>query len=295
MKANPVGTAIKTGSGVRVFLLTALLLPWSLVATGVMAGSQQPAADDERPVVRLSPGIREIPRTSGYSDIARAELNNFLVDNRLVDIAEYERAPHIVSNVDDGLVIGAGDEVFVRGQWQSPARSWGVYRRGNTYRDPISGELLGQEVRRLGTAEIVAVENDDVRRMRIRDSREELQAGDRLMLQTGAALDLYFSPASPSVPVRGTIVSTVTDSSFAAQYDTVLINLGERNGLREGHLLTVYSAPRVRQDPVSGVSLATPEQEAATLMVYRVFDRASYGIIMNSTRPSSAGDAVASQ
>jgi len=293
MNAKPAMSAEMTGPGVKVFLLLVLLLSGSMGAMTVSAGNQQPAVGDDRPVVRLSPRMRELPRTTGYSDIARAELNNFLVNNRLVDVADYERAPYIVSNVDDSLVIGSGDEVFVRGQWRSSARNWGVYRSGNTYHDPVTGELLGQEIRRLGTAEIVAVENDDIRRMRIRDSREELQAGDRLLLQDSAALELYFSPARPPEPVRGRVVSMIGESSFAAQYDTVLINLGERDGLQEGHLLTVYSASRLRPDPVSDGSLAMPEQEAATLMVYRVFEKASYGIIISSTRPGTTGDTVA--
>ncbi len=272
-------------------LLLAMLLP---PQAGAQEGASASAAQaGDRSVVRLSPQVRELPRNGDYARIARAELNNFLLDNRLESLEAYERAPYIVANTDDSLVIGAGDEVFVRGQWTSPARSWGIYRRGNAYEDPLSGESLGQELRRIGTAEIVAVEGEDMRRVRIRNSRTEVQPGDRLMLQDSAPLDLYFHPSDPQQPVRGLVVSLMAESQFAAQYDTVLLNLGTRDSIREGDRLTVFSAPDLRTDPTTDQTLAMPEREAASVMIYRVFEKASYAVILASTRPVGAGDSVA--
>jgi hypothetical protein len=274
-----------------LLVLLTLIVPPEARAQG--SASASAASAGERSVVRLSPQVREMPRNGGYARIARAELNNFLLDNRLESLDAYERAPYIVANADDSLVIGAGDEVFVRGQWTSPARSWGIYRQGNAYVDPLSGESLGQELRRIGTAEIVAVEGEDIRRVRIRNSRVEVQPGDRLMLQDSAPLDLYFTPSDPQQAVRGRVVSLMGESQFAAQYDTVLLNLGTRDSIREGDLLTVFSAPDLRTDPTTDRALAMPEREAASVMIYRVFEKASYAVILGSTRPVGAGDNVA--
>jgi len=275
-----------------VAVIMAMVLGMPLDAQAQENASQGATSAGERAVVRLSPQVRELPRNGGYARIARAELNNFLLDNRIEALEAYQRAPYIVANVDDSLVIGAGDEVFVRGQWIGSDRSWGIYRLGNAYQDPVSGESLGQELRRIGTAEIVAVENEDIRRVRIRNSRIELQSGDRLMLQDSAPRELYFHPANPQQAVRGQVVSLMGESQFAAQYDTVLLNLGDRDNIREGDLLTVFSAPDVRTDPTTNETLAMPEREAASVMVYRVFEKASYAVILGSTRPVSAGDSA---
>lgn len=248
-----------------------------------------------RPTVRLSPQMRSLSREDAIETIPRAVIDNFLIDNIIMPLDAYEAAPYIVSGTEDSLILGAGDEVFARGDWPAGVNSWDIYRSGTVWYHPESGELLGNELRRLGEARIVAREGgDDIRRVHIRRSREELKPGDRLMIRQTAALDTHFFPRAPATAIQGSIISLLGEDSLASQYDSVLIDTGAEAGLRNGDLLDVYLGDRRVPDPVSGEQLSLPRQQAARLMIYRTFDRLSYGIILSSTRPVSTGYEVRS-
>ncbi len=246
----------------------------------------------DRRVVRLSPQVRESPLNSAIDAIPRSVIDNFLVQNRVVPVERYRNAPYLVSSTDDNLMIGAGDEVFVRGDWSGDVDTYAIYRLGREYRDPDTDEMLGQEIRRLGLAEIIANEGGDLRRALVRRSNAELEAGDRLMERQATVLDTQFFPQPPDEQVEGRILALLDQDSMASQYDTVVLDLGERDGVAEGDLLRAYEADRSMQDPVTDEQVSLPGNETATLMVYRRFEKLSYAIILTSLRPTRAGFAV---
>ncbi len=243
---------------------------------------------EARRTVRLSPEVRSTPREEAIPAIPRAVLDNFLVDNLIVDLADYENAPYIVSAAEENLIIGAGDQFYARGDWPETSGNWDIFRMGLPWSD-ADGELLGHEALRLGSARVVAHEGGQMRRLQVRRSREELKAGDRLMLAPTEALDLYFFPRPPQVEVRGRVLSLLAEDSVSAQYDSLLMDIGQSDGLRMGDLLRVYLADRQVADPVTGEVVSLPRQQAAQVLVYRVFDGLSYGIILSSTRPVEIG------
>lgn len=245
--------------------------------------------DSDRPVVRLSPQMRSAPMDEQIPAIPRALVENFLVDNIVIDPARYAEAPYILGSTGDNLVIGSGDEVLARGDWQDGIRTWGIYRRGESFHDPDTGELLGHEGLRLGQAIIIDSRGDDIRRLNIRQSRQELQAGDRLMTRDAEGVDLYYFPSAPASAVEGRVLSLLGEVGMAAQHDSVLISIGARQGLREGDVLAIHPADQPLIDPVTGEALSVARDRSATLLVYRLFDRLAYGLIVDSTEPVSVG------
>ena len=88
---------------------------------------------------------------------------------------------------------------------------------------------------------------------------------------------------------------------MVGQYQVVVINRGSSHGLEPGHVLAIYhTGPRVK-DPKSrdvsmhggvGGNVQLPDWKAGTFMVFKTFDRISYGLVMESETPIRTDDRV---
>lgn len=250
----------------------------------------------DRQVVRLSPQVRSQPRNEAIPAISRDTISHFLVDNLVVDPQEYRESPHILESVDDNLVISPGDTVLARApgdDWESGVQQFDIIRLAGAYEDPDSGELLGHQGLRIGQARLQAEHagesSDGMRRLQILRSREEVKAGDRLMPRRESAVSTQYLPRPADSGLQGSVLELLAESSLAAQYDSLLVSLGAEDGLREGDLLTVRAADRPVEDPLTGETLVAAGQPVGTLLVYRVFDRLGYGLVLEGTAPVSAG------
>jgi hypothetical protein len=94
---------------------------------------------------------------------------------------------------------------------------------------------------------------------------------------------------------------------MASQLDTVVVDAGERQGLTIGNILAVkqvgeqiVDTTERGQKPLFQRLFATaanetvemPGQEVGTVLIYRVFDHLSYGLILTSSEPARLGDMV---
>lgn len=245
-----------------------------------------------RQVVRLSPQVRETALLSPIPVIARQALRGFLAENRIIEKATYESAPYILASATDNLIMGAGHEAYVRGDWASNVNHYEVFRLGAAYMDNESDELLGQEAIYLGEINIVADEGDGLKRAMIVSSKEELRAGDRLLPRETSPIDPSFFPTTPSSTMQGQIIGLLNDESKAAQFESIVIDLGARDGLKVGDILSIERAMPSVRDPISNKPVALPATEIGLVLTYRTFEKLSYGVILSLTQPSAVGDAV---
>jgi hypothetical protein len=75
------------------------------------------------------------------------------------------------------------------------------------------------------------------------------------------------------------------------QYDVVVIDRGEREGLVSGNVLAIYGAVRWRRTDRQRYGSAASER-AGLLMVFRVFEKVSYGLVLATERPLAILDEV---
>ena len=76
------------------------------------------------------------------------------------------------------------------------------------------------------------------------------------------------------------------------QFQVVVMNRGARNGLAPGDILTVFQSGEVVKDRVEGGRVKLPDEDAGTVMVFKVYDRIGYGLVMEATMPIHVMDAV---
>lgn len=120
---------------------------------------------------------------------------------------------------------------------------------------------------------------------------QEAKTGDRL-LPAAVDVPLNFFPRTPSTTVDGRIISVVGGVSLIGQYQVVVMNRGSGNGLSVGDVLTVFQTGKVVEDRFRGGKVKLPDEAAGTVMVFKTYDRISYGLVMEATQAIHIHDAI---
>ena len=243
---------------------------------------------------RLQPSARIEPIESAIPAIPAESIRGYLKDHRVVQEAELAIAPRIIAGEDNHVVLGAGSNAYARGNFSNQnVEAFSIYRRGQIYKDPETGEVLGLEAQGIGLARQIGLQGD-IATMELDRTSEQVRIGDVLLPTEDRMLVTRFFPKSPDSPVKGQILAVSGGVSQVGQYSVVVINRGERDKLAVGDVLMVNKAGAVVVDRVKGDKVRLPDERAGTMMVFRTFEKMSYALIMRATRPLSVGDKFSS-
>ncbi|MBJ7274941.1 LysM peptidoglycan-binding domain-containing protein [Marinobacter salarius] len=240
-------------------------------------------------VVKLSPKVRSEPIDTPIPAIPLDAISSFLTDTRIVDVEALNGAPYVLEGEDGRIITGAGDRIYARGE--KPADNVGVFRRSKEFRDPETGEFLGLEARSIARGEVIA-ENKDVLTLRLKQSNEEVRIGDRLLVGEERRITTSFVPSSPDSDIEAQMISVDGGVSQIGQFDVVAINRGEREGLKPGNVMAVLKSGNLVRDPITNETIELPSERAGLMMVFQAYEKMSYGLILQATRPLSVGDKV---
>ncbi|CAG8870668.1 hypothetical protein PS726_01976 [Pseudomonas fluorescens] len=267
--------------------LLALLL---LASAGLAYGQVQ--LREEIPTIKLSPQVRSSPVTEAIPGIALKSINSFLLSNRIVDKAEdFDKAPYIVAGNAERVLSGAGDRIFARGHFDPAQPAYGIFRQGKVYTDPQSKEILGINADDVGGGEVVAIEGD-VATLELQRTTQEVRIGDRLFSGEEHMINSNFTPSAPSHEINGLIIDVPRGVTQIGELDVVTLNKGLRDGLAEGNLLAVMKTGETVRDRITGQPLKIPDERAGLLMVFRTYDKLSYGLVLSASRSLSVMDKV---
>ena len=241
--------------------------------------------------VHLDPQVRMTPIERAIPSIPLEAVNAFLNRGRVLADADFKNAPYVLAGKDSHIVTGAGDEIYGRGKFNPDITGYGVYRRGEAYVDPDTQELLGIQGRDIGTAKLIALEGE-VATMAMNRSTEEVRRGDALLPEEERHINANFFPSAPDNKINGYLLSVEGGVSQIGKMNVVVINKGAHDGLIDGNLLAIYKKGETVRDTVTNDLVKTPDFRAGLLMIFRVFDRVSYGLVLRAERPLSVGDGV---
>ena len=91
----------------------------------------------------------------------------------------------------------------------------------------------------------------------------------------------------PEKDVDAQIISLYEALSGIAQFQIVVINKGDRDGIEVGYLLATYSkgdTVRDRFNKTSSKPVKLPDERSGLVMVFKTFDQVSYAITLESRR-----------
>ncbi|MGR6035051.1 MAG: LysM peptidoglycan-binding domain-containing protein [Candidatus Nitrosoglobus sp.] len=282
--------------------LTVILL--YIIADGVWGAPviPNPASSQQYPglglqrgpsIHKISPKIRIIKLENLTSTISLDAIQQFLLHPQVVSKETLESAPYIVAGMGERLILGAGDEAYIRGLNDSVTTRYGIYREGNVYRDPDHpNKILGYEAIFIASAKVQQFGDPAI--FDILNSRQEVLIGDRLLPVSNQEF-VKLSPHVSSTLIKGKIIAVVEDVSQIGQHQAVVLNLGTADGMEKGMMLTVYQAGKVVHDSVSRLpesEVQLPDKHAGIIMVFCVFDHISYGLVMRAEQAIHVYDIV---
>ncbi|WP_089416264.1 LysM peptidoglycan-binding domain-containing protein [Vitreoscilla filiformis] len=249
---------------------------------------------------QLHPHVREIESTDlPISSVPMHLLMPFLNDAVVFEQDQLTMAPRIAATQEGRMLVSRGEEAYVRGD-VSGARQWQIFRPARPIIDPDNGVVLGYEGRHVGVAQVTALgdtterEDDKVvhpSTVVITQLREEATLGDRL-LPLPDSDKAPFVPHAPAQPLSGRVAAIYGDSLNAGQNQIVILNRGAMQGVERGHVLALWRAGRQRMDTTSPdrITLQLPDQRSGLMFVFRVYQRASFALILQTNDPVRVGE-----
>ncbi len=242
---------------------------------------------------KLLPCIRETELKQAVKLIPTENIASYLTSPKVVNENELNNAPYVIDFAGEHLIVGTGDRVYVRSITEPESLSYTIYRPGNAYISPESGENLGYEAQYIADASLQ--QPGDPATLTITKSSTEIRIGDRIMPNTNEDLALNYFPRPPEQSIKGSIISVLGGVSQIGRYNVVVIDKGIADGLLVGHELNIYKTGKIVRDaysPVKNDAVNLPDEIAGTLMVFRPFERVSYALVMKASQALHVLDKV---
>jgi len=242
---------------------------------------------------KLLPCIRETSIKQAIKLIPTESIAQFLTSPRVVAENELNKAPYVIDFAGEHLVAGAGDRVYARSITEPESLSYTIYRSGDTYVSPETGEILGYEA--VYIADATLQQAGDPATLSITKSNSEIRKGDRVMPTGDEDVILTYFPRPPEKSINGSVISVLGGVSQIGLYNVVVIDKGAKDGILAGHELAIYQNGNSINDPYSAIKndvVKLPNEIAGTLMVFRPFERVSYALVMKATQAIHISDKV---
>ncbi|HEX5339520.1 MAG TPA: LysM domain-containing protein [Gammaproteobacteria bacterium] len=243
---------------------------------------------------KLSPQVRYEPLEQAIPAVPLTSIQAFLSKTRIIDRDELESAGYLLRSLDGRPAIGKGGEVYARRLTQYHGARYDLYRLGDAYVDPESGDTLGYQATYIGAG---TVENwSDPQKLILTATTQEALPGDRFLPASEEVLNPNFLPHPPAKTVTGQIMAVLGGGKQIGQFQVVVLNRGSEDGLDPGTVLGIYRKGMEVDDPYASGwfsgSVKLPDESSGKLMVFRSFKHVSYALIMRATREIHLKDVV---
>ncbi|MBT8100375.1 MAG: LysM peptidoglycan-binding domain-containing protein [Gammaproteobacteria bacterium] len=239
---------------------------------------------------RMSPQARITPLTEAINSIPYEAISSFLSTGVVLAKDDLDSLPYLIASRGDHMIASAGNEIYVRGVGgDAPGTRFGIVSVGDPLVDPDDDRVIGYEG--IWVGEGTMRRGGDPATVRLNETTREAKNGDRLIPES-IDIPLNFFPKPPSSVIDGRIISVVGGVTQIGQYQVVVMNRGARDGLGVGDVLTVFQAGREVRDRIAGGTVRLPDEEAGTIMVFKVYDDIGYGLVMEAQQAIHVLDAV---
>ena len=255
-----------------------------------------PAEGTASSEVILSPEVRiEALEREAIPTISPQVIAPFLNKPLLIEVHQLDNAPTIIAGGENRVLFSHGDKVYIDQIKKTQGLQWYIYRVGNRLIDPDSKQTLGLEARYLGDAKIIKY--GEPATAEVTRAKEEIFSDDKL-IEAREEVQTNLVPHTPENKVTGKILSIDGGLTETGSNRVVTINLGKKDGLEEGHVLSIqhigrYLKRKPKNNSANNANLIKlPNERVGLLMVFRTFEHVAYALVMQASEPISKEDLV---
>ncbi|RPH65809.1 MAG: LysM domain-containing protein [Burkholderiales bacterium] len=244
------------------------------------------------PSERLQPRVRaETLEREPVPTISSTDIEAFLNRPLIVDEAGLKSHPRIVGTQEGRVHLARGELAYARGIPDESVGEWHIYRSAQPLLDPDTRKPIAYEAMFVGSAKLER--GGDPATLRITANSEEIGVGDRL-IPAERVMPVTYAPRAPEAAVNGRIVSVYRGLTQVGRTNVVSLNLGKAAGIEVGHVLAIKQRGRTVTDREAAKpeQVRLPDRPVGHLLVFRVFDKIAYGLIMEASESIAVGDAV---
>ena len=261
-----------------------------------------------KPHIRRSPTGRVNAKGDAIPAIDLALISPYLVQNRVVDGDWFDEQPMVLGGESESKHHIIGDVLYVQSEL-TLGDKFGVYVKG---RDFVSkeGDVLGLEV--ILTASGRVIESGSVSKVKLLSNFRETKAGYRILpIESDSLISAYFVPKAGTLERAASILASEKHVREMGKLDVAYLDKGREDGVEPGHVFSIYrdgvdivingdGKPVLPQDRNSyddllgGISsnnsTKMPDIYRGKLMVFKVFENTSLGLIMANEKTVRVDD-----
>lgn len=282
--------------------------------------------------VKLSPRIRvEMLKDAAVPAIPPSAIEPFLSRPLVVGRTELDNTPSILATQENRVAIGAGDKAYVTGITRAKGTVWQVFRRGDPLIDPDTNEILGYLAIYLGEARVLKFADQSTVEI-TKSQQEIYVGDRLLPAARDLPIFSYVPRAPLKSVRGRIVSTYENLGETGPPAGIVALSKGSRDGLEVGHVLAIFRNQStvqygVRTSPIYGregpsgsdkprtyyneqltprdapiyaggkpisveEAAELPDERYGLVMVFRTFDRAAFGLVMQASRPVAVYDFV---
>lgn len=263
--------------------------------------------------VKLGPKIREVKISDKQK--LQENLKNWqeqFVDIQILSEKQAKLSPRVIANKSGKVLSVDNDKVYVDNLAEVDyKKSLAVYRLGDPIKNKNTKDTVAYTFYYLGDATLEQYDVDNnLSLLSLSSVNKEVLAGDRILNKQ--RINTLKIQKNIDKNLEGTILSIVNGVKNADNGQSIILNLGKINNIVEGNLLQVVKQPSTKRsvryhedtiyerdnyfnkkrDPNKAKTISLPAEKIATILVYRVFDNTSVGLVIDSKEPVSVAQKV---
>lgn len=274
-------------------------------------------------VIKLSPQKRvSHKRDEPIPLLPLNAISHYLSFEQVLDQKRIEKLPYVLGT--DRAIKRAlpGDILYIKGDLGNETR-FAIYRKGKKYIDPESDDLIGFEAVYVAVAKLQesgSLEQGIPAKVVIESAKQEVRASDIVLpIREGQDLPAFFKMRPIENDLMGNIIATPSDIAGVSKYDVVVINKGFMHDVAPGHIFEITRqsptvvdqglGPKYQEDASSYERFVgkvknlfkseqdkgiydMPFEAVGQIMLFKVYERVSYGIVTQNDQPIYVGDKV---
>ncbi|WP_018982131.1 LysM peptidoglycan-binding domain-containing protein [Salinimonas chungwhensis] len=281
-----------------------LIYPGDVLRIRMVNGQPVLEVAREKKRLTLSPSTVKQTKPSPINTLPWSAIAPYVNQNEIIAEDKYEILPHLLGNSSGGIRFITDDLVLSR-SYGRPQDQYRVVRKQSTITD-MNGAVLGIQIHHIANANMVESKIPTQWLVKVNESNLEARRGDRLFAgELPEPQDMILQPATTQ---RAHVIGNLHQHQLLGKNDVVVIDLGHAD-IQPGTVMGIYAQgpaiidgenPRYASEANAvsspfkdGSTIIQPALKVGELIIFKTFEKASYGIITRAREMVKNGDIVA--